>query len=609
MAASTQDALESIERRRVQLQESVDKLRKALTHWTTWEAEYQMLKEELQSSDALSPPQIRKTARDLDLTLVDDKEVEELLGKDLKTKRSANQVVDMISRRIDYVQQSSATIEKQLDTAEKQLAGVDILLDPGVNNEEGLPMMDIEEELDEDGNEISSSINQTGKSAAEVVEVLRKAGLQKAELDKKKSAGLSSGEISQSSATPVPATSESEDAQATSQPSGTASQPKPEVAEAVPLKKTVSFADDIQPTSGKKAQQLQTDRYNEDLESLNLKRGTKVIELDEDDNKVASYPIIPQDESPEDAELRRQMLQYGLSEVGQIVAELDLDDPVAQYSDDETDDGFDDDYATEDEEDEDQYGRSARPVLTEEYRKQMLELEKKLNARMLENVGPRSDLHPLAEHADDVRTLRVQKDDEFDESLATAKPKPAEPVTTKKGVRFADDVDISEPPRRVQAPAEAPPPVTKSMPTISDTIVERPVTVPQEPSMPTKPGKVSRFKSARSGSSQPPQMLPTPPVPEPSPVPSGPAGRTLAESVVERTASTLQPNAPDEFDPVMIGREIQADYHRARNKFIQQQGGFKPSQEDMERPLVEEKGGKTKKVSRFMAARLKADGM
>ena len=44
MAASTQKALEDIERRRVQLQQTVDQLRKSLSHWTTWEAEYEALK-------------------------------------------------------------------------------------------------------------------------------------------------------------------------------------------------------------------------------------------------------------------------------------------------------------------------------------------------------------------------------------------------------------------------------------------------------------------------------------------------------------------------------------------------------------------------------------
>ncbi|KAF1351472.1 hypothetical protein EJ07DRAFT_137906 [Lizonia empirigonia] len=538
MAASTQSTLESIERRRAQLQESVEKLQRALTHWTTWEAEYQMFKEEIESADDPSPSQMRAIAQELEASLLNEKEVDELLGKD----RSANQVVDLVQRRIDYVQQNSATIEKQLDAAEKQLAGVDVLLDPGVDNEEGLPMMDIEEELDEEGNAISSSVNQTGKGAAEVVEALRKAGLQKADLEK-----MLQG-----------------------------------------------------PSKARTA--LKRDGYNEDLEALNFTKGTKVIELDQDDKMVASYPIIPQGESPEEAELRRQMLQYGLAEVGQVVAELDLDHPTAEYSD------FDDDYDDEDEDDEeeDEYGRSIRPAVTDDYRQQMLELEKKLGARMLENVGPRSEDDDTIEQVESVRLLKVQKDDRFDDTISAVKPKSAASQSGKKGVRFANDIDISEAPQPVREPEAKASPV-KPAPTMSD-IVERPARPFQPPTAPSKPAKVSRFKSTRAAN-EPRQMLPNPPAYEAPAVPTGPAGRPLASTVVEHTPSSSEPSAPDEFDPAVMNREIQAEYHKARNKFIQQQGGFKPIDEDEASPIVEERNGKTKKVSRFMAAKLRAEAM
>lgn len=104
-------------------------------------------------------------------------------------------------------------------------------------------------------------------------------------------------------------------------------------------------------------------------------------------------------------------------------------------------------------------------------------------------------------------------------------------------------------------------------------------------------------------------MLPTPSVPEPPPVPSGPVGRTIANTITEHAPLPSEPQAPDEFDAVLLNREIQAEYHKARNRFIQRQGGFKATEEDEESPIVEERDGKTKKVSRFMAARLKAEGM
>lgn len=608
MAASTQHVLEGIERRRVELQANVDKLQKALGHWTTWEAEYEALKEELQHAQNPSLEQMRDMARGLNGFMLNEKEFEELLGKDLKTKRSANQVVDVISRRIDYVQQNSATIEKQLDTAEKQLAGVDVLLEPGLDNEEGLPMMDIEEELDDAGNEVSSSVNQTGKGAAEVVEALRKAGLKKAELVME--AAVPGKEIpstkSAMSTTVSAATGPSKSPSVSSE----SAESKP----ALPSK-SVSFVG-IEPkkpkvSSAKEA--LHQNGYDEDLDTLNFSTGTKVIQLDNNDDMVATYPIIPQGESPEDAELRRHMLQYGLSEVGKVVAELDLDHPTVSYSDEDVDEDSDyNDYGTETEDDEDdEYGRTTKPVITEEYRRQMLELEKKLGARMLENVGPKPEEQPLAEHISDIRTMRVRKDDEFDQSLNVAKPEdlqaaPEEEQKRKKGVRFAENLDISEASQPISDPVIDQQTAT---PTISDTIVERATGKSETAAQPSQPAKVSRFKSARAGSNVPPKILPMPAVVQAPAIPTGPANQTLASTITEHVPEPKEPQAPDDFDPVLIHREIQAEYHKARNKFIQQQGGFKPTEEDEERPIVEERGGKTKKVSRFMTARLKAEGM
>lgn len=613
MSVPAPHALEAVEHRRVQLQDNVDKLRKALSDWTTWEAEYQMLKEEIESAHEPSTLQMRDMARDLGGSLLNEKEVDGMLHTNQQVQRSANQVVDLISRRIDYVRQNSATIESQLSAAEKKLAGTEILLEPGVENEEGLPMMDIEEELDEDGNEISSSVNQTGKSAAEVVEALRRAGVQKAELNHDSEAeavSLQERAPPLARSSPGPASSGKEDSERHHQGAQHSSDALDE--------------NDVTATSVEPASALKMHGYNDDLAAANFNSGTKVIELDTDDNIIASYPIIPQGESPEDADLRRQMLQYGLSEVGQIVAELDLHQPTATFSDeDDSYDDYDPEEEEEDEgegeddededEDEDMYGRSTKSELTEEYRKQMLELEEKLNARMLENIGPEPDTLPLAQHVNDIRTMRIQNDKEFNHALeppqahiGPAMRSGEEPnlPPKKKGVRFADGLDISEAPSRVIPQVEHKPTTT-----ISDMIVERPAMPYQPPAQPSKSNRVSRFKSARAASQQPPTVLPTPAVPEAQPVPTGPTGRTLANTITEHVPVSTEPQAPNEYDPVVLQREIQAEYHKARNRFIQQQGGFAPTEEDDEAPLMEERNGKTKKVSRFMAARLKADGM
>lgn len=609
MAASTQNVLEGIERRRIELQANVDKLQRALSQWTTWEAEYRALKAELQHAHDPSPKQMRDIARNLGGFLLNEKEFEELLGKDSKTKRSANQVIDVISRRIDYVQQNSATIEKQLDSAEKQLAGVDILLEPGMHNEEGLPMMDIEEELDDAGNEVSSSINQTGKGAAEVVEALRKAGLKKAELEKLPSVSEKE-EPFRSSEARNNLSSIKEPPNSTSVHSGSTTSRSDSPS------KRVSFAGG-EPKRTKLSdakEALQQNGYDEDLDTLNFNSGTKVIQLDDNDDMVASYPVIPQGESPEDAELRRQMLQYGLSEVGKVVAELDLDRPTASYPEDDFDEDSDfNDYGTEtdDDEEEDEYGRTTKPVVTEEYRRQMLELEKKLSARMLENVGPTPENQPLAEHTSDFRTMRVRKDDEFDQSLSVAESGATQAATgespkRKKGVRFAASLDISD---ALQPTPKSVIEEETARPTISDTIVERPLSQSESAAQRPKPAKVSRFKSARAGLNAPPKILPMPAVVQTPAIPTGPAGRTLASTITEHLPGPAEPRAPEEFDRVLIQREVQTEYHKMRNRFIQQQGGFKATEEDEERPIVKERDGKTKKVSRFMTARLKAEGM
>lgn len=608
MAASTQSALEDIERRRVQLQQTVDQLRKSLTHWTTWEAEYEALKEEIEAAGDPSPSQIREMARELELELLNEKELDELLHKKSSTESTGNEVVNKISRRIDYVRTNSATIEKNLDAAEKKLAGVDVLLEPGMDNEEGEPMMDIEEELDEEGNEISSSVNQTGKAAAELVEVLRKAGIQKAELEKK-NAAQAKEQTPESSSTSPPVSDSTRAFTPT-----VSSEPAPvenrTATDQSPPKKAVSFAEklDVEPP----VKPVSKPQVSQDLASVQFPEGVRAVELEDDED--LSSAVIPEDESPEDAELRRQMLQYGMSEVGQVVAELNLDKPTASFSDNESDDYGDYDYDTEEEEEEDEYGRSTRPVITEEYRKQMMELEKKLGARMLENIGPQPDDRPLDEHIGDIRTMRVQKDEQFDEALDTPKSaaqstdEAGDEQSKKKGVRFANEVDISEAPKPVPEAKRTTQPAAKPASTIADTIVERSAPAPPSEVEPPKPGKMSRFKSARAGANTP-QVLPTPPVPEAPPVPTGPAGQTLVSTITEHVPLPSEPQAPDEFDQVLLNREIQAQYHKTRNRFIQRQGGFKATEEDDENPIMEERNGKPKKVSRFMAARLKAEGM
>jgi len=605
MATSEQQTLENVERRRAQLDETVAKFKTALEHWSTWELEYEILKEELRNAGDPSSSEMVTIARGIGGTLVTEKEIEELLGKGLQTKRTANQVIDMIARRIDYVQQNRSTAEKQLERAEKQLAGFSLLSDPGLENEDGLPMMDIEEELDENENVVSSTVSQPGKVAPELVEALRKAGVDKSASKDNKKAELSNAHVprvagpdSSSPSAPAsvlkPAPSLKPEVSATlpetqQQSPSITSKPK-DKANSAP-RKSVSFADNIQVQTLERPETLQ-----DDLKNWNLQPGARVYELDDDENVVAKA-VVPSD-SPAEAALRREMLEYGMSEVNGVVAELELED--------EDEDEFDEDYDSENEsEEEDKYGRSTRRYLTEEYEQQMRDLEKKLNARMVENVGPNPERHSVAEEAKDVRTLRVRKDEEFDQTMTTF-DESGEAGSPQKGVRFAEDISISDA-KPVSKDINT---TTIPVSTISDTIVERAPSVPQPPSATPKPGKVSRFMGSRTPGNQLPFVLPTPPIPEPPPVPTGPSRGVLATSIAEHSPHPSEPQVPSEFDPILHQREIQTEYHKMRNKMIQHEGGFaEPAEEDDEDAFVEERNGKTKKVSRFKAARLKAEGL
>src|ERR1019366_2435477 len=67
--------------------------------------------------------------------------------------------------------------EKQLLTAENKLAAAIVISTPDDLNEDGLPLTEIFEELDDNGNIISSRVSTPGSSKAQLLEVLEKAGV------------------------------------------------------------------------------------------------------------------------------------------------------------------------------------------------------------------------------------------------------------------------------------------------------------------------------------------------------------------------------------------------------------------------------------------------
>jgi unconventional prefoldin RPB5 interactor 1 len=554
MATPLKDSFLDLEKHRQLLEENIEKLRKSLLHWQIWEVEYEALKEEIESlGPQPSHERLLAIGREFDGKLVTQAELDDILG--IKAPRSAGQVTNLISRRIDYVSQNVRTLEKQLEAAENKLTAATIISNPDVRNEEGLPITEIIEELDEGGNVISGRTETQGSARGQLQEVLEKAGIKDLPRIEQEP---TTGKLSKASDTPDGSSQHD-----VSLDSGTMEASK----------KTLQFVDVAK--EGPETWKSETAQRIEAITS-SIKQSTL---------KSEESPVIPENESVEDAALRKEMLQYGMSEVGAVVAELDME----EGSDLTDGDAYSDYDASSTDEDEDEFGRSTRQVVDDEMRQRMIELEEKLGLRMMQNVGPNPPInlgqHVTSESPDTVEAIKV-----------------SETVKAKKGVRFAEKLDIAETlpatttfESKTKVPSKSP---------LRDIVERSPSTKEAEAAPPATP-KLSRFKSSR-GAKSPAQYTDEISQPQTNFILAETTNKPLAETIVERETSASIPLEPDELDPALLHQEVVTEYHRMRNRMIQKQGGFMKDPDLDEQGIIqltEEEGG-PKKMSRFKAARL-----
>ncbi|KAL2166293.1 hypothetical protein VTG60DRAFT_2977 [Thermothelomyces hinnuleus] len=612
MAQPPKDHLSNLDRHVQLLESKVNKLRASLTHWQQWFLDYSALKEEVEQLPTDPPPheQLRRIRRDFDSKLLTKKEIHEIMGKnDLRT---TEQIVSTLSRRLDYVEQNIGTLSKLLEKEENRLAAASVVAQPelGTDEESGLPFTDIIEELDENDNVVNFRLQTGADAEPKIVDALKKVGIEEKDLaateaDLSKSVeriDLDDAKEGEARDEPAPSPAQSTtDAAQQSAPS----------AEPAGRKKSVSFAEDTkaghEPVEPKPAEPAPTEptpaqsRAAQNLERLMQKaKEQEAIDL--------SDAVIPENESPEDSKLRREMLEYGMSEIGPVVAELQLEEGG---SDDEDDlwIGSDDEFESEvtDDDSEDELGRSKRSPLTPDYIKRMQELEKRLNAQSAFTVGA-SETKPKKPDEGIGRIAVV------DDSKAAAATAPTAPKA-KKSVSFAPKLDIA--PDTASRPTPDARPRERKTVQVGD-VVEK--TAPEEtlkdPDEPPK--RVSRFKKERAGATSRsrgglppgPQHLPanfgaaTPSVPD---EPHPPEHVPLAPTVVERP-TVPNPTEPDDLDDALLYQAAAVEYNRLRNKLIQKQGGVMQQDgaidsETGQVPLDEELGG-PKRMSKFKAARL-----
>ena len=566
-----ESALARIERQRAALEIKISKLRNALRHWQTLEIDYEGLREEfLGVPEDSSAEECLKAAKDSKPDLVNEKELQELLLDNNSRPRRPVQLVDLLSKRVDYVMRNVETIRKQLSDAEKKRNAILLAEEPDHRDEAGLPLAEIVEELDDSGQILTSKVQTQGSDAPQLLHVLRKAGVE---------------DLAETSGT---------------------------ITEVLPPSKDVKK--DVAESVGIKGEGL----------LLTEPRGRAVHELDPSPDQ---FPTNPQD-TPEEAELRQDMLAYsrGLDEVGAIVAELELEENASDvsYDENEVDLEFDSHSDVDedlDEESEDETGKSKHSLsLSRDYETRLAGLQEKLG---LKNVGNQPEAQTASNQASQVQRLpaaaaarkaAIARDENSKSNLKSATKK-----AERKRVAFSSELDM--------APETTPPPTTRldttsirdtGMPRlrpINDSIVERIADEDEnEPSvsgasLPTTVKK-SRFKATRQVQPQTPMFA------RPMKFPSEETGdeksafqppfKTVTRDLVERPSSKTA-KAPDlnDFSDEAHRREIATEYQQHHMNCIRaQDGGFLGNGEEGEiTPLEDEETGR--RVSRFKAARIK----
>ena len=296
-----------------------------------------------------------------------------------------------------------------------------------------------------------------------------------------------------------------------------------------------------------------------EIADFSFNSGSKVLELNDEDKPIRATPVIPTAESPEDAALRREMIEYSLNEVGSVVAELDLCEEE------------DDDYSSMSEESgsdtEDKYGRRIGRNISSSYRAQMLELQRKVEQSTsngeLNGAGDTEIAGAGPENEENAHPSSYPETQNL--PLAPNRPK----TRPKKSLRFADKVQVHHLP---------------------------------------KEGGQSKKKPKKSNMAKKSRIEHKPLKKESSTTPQAPEKRpaeTLAATIVEREVKERPTSETSEFDTENLLREARLNYYDIRNRAIERQGGFMPSEEEEDNPLMEEHDGKVRKVSRFKAARLK----
>lgn len=628
-------------------QKRCDQLRENIYHWRTSEVEYESLKESIAVLDENSSHQaiVDVTSR-FGRFFTTEKDALELTGAQQGVARSRDQVLSALSRRLDYVHRNINDLEKQKATVQLKIEGLeelDVAPDEKASKNDQLPVTEVIEELDEEGNVIRGSTKLPEHEAvtSKLFErIAQLGGLPEDATSKDKADKAAKPKTDQPAIAEVPEDSHSNSHSRGEDSNTTQSEPTNH-SDAPIHSSTSQTTHDSERQSGPNVLDKHTSTTPTEKDS------TPESNPKQEDNGPDRVAISQIDESPEDAELRREIMQYSIDEVGAIVGQLDLEETGSQssydYDDDDDDDEGEDDYYEDYDDDyepeEDDYGRSKNTILSDGYIRRMRTLEEKYRARGLQNIGSDPDNIPkeVQEQLRDINGNGASKSTTSPSTPQESSFKtPSPDKSAKKKVAFADSVEVAPPaPGRSQSPSREPlstAPTTTAPTIVSDSIVERESDSSKAPPPPAPTKRsISRFKSARqasaateasdgiasntsstkrivegSSSSPPPDQNHLRQEEEQQQQP-------LLGNLVEREVANGEalPPDPDEIDENLHRQEVLTEFYCMRNRKIQEQGGFSRFAE--EGPIVPlddntenaDPAQPTRKVSRFKAARLK----
>ncbi|RMZ87717.1 hypothetical protein DV736_g5050, partial [Chaetothyriales sp. CBS 134916] len=581
-------ALERVEAKRKELEGTVARLRKSLRHWQAVELDYEGLREEfLRLGSEASEEQCLEVARDFKAETLDENDLKALMRDAIKQpSRRPQQLVHQLLKRIEYVVRNVETVRKQLETEQKSLNVILLAEDPDTQDEAGLPLGEIVEELDESGRVLSGKVEHAGARAADLADVLEKAGVEGL---KEKDGKITATKPTSPPQKAISRATEEQNLTSVSSPSNTTQE------EAI-APNTFSSEPAAQPA-------------------------TVDQDMDSDTSSMPSFAANAAD-TEEEAQLRQEMINYNLDTMNAIVAELDLAEDASDVSyDDDPDnpnlvpdsdldlnldsDVEDDNY---EEESEDEKGASRHLHLSAKYKEQMEELQKKLGLGDMKNLGPNPELSdgvkreierlsatrpPAAEAARNAAIQRADltTDGQMNREVivadgATANEQPRHKNAAKrKRVAFSDVLDIANDTAAVR-------PDTKQLPyrpkvsqaeanPVNKTVIERDSIdlgisappAPQNPAAtaPSTKAKMSQFRQRKQAALQSSSSSST------SPLPTPPTDSLVADTILERpSVPTFHAPDPHAIDDEMHRRQVALEYHRLKSRKMHQQGGYAP---------------------------------